>query len=68
MLVKRLGFTLAAAAVGLAAIAPAAQAEPPEPPLACELVLTLPASETGTERALANKVAAYTRVCGFPPG
>jgi hypothetical protein len=68
MLVKRLALALAAAAIGLAAVAPAAQAQPPQPPLACELILTLPASETGSEQALANKVAAYTRVCGFPPG
>jgi hypothetical protein len=67
MLVKRFALTLAAAAA-LGAVAPAAQAQPPQPPLACELILTLPASETGTEQALANKVAAYTRVCGFPPG
>ena len=67
MLVKRLVLTLAAvAAVGAAA--PVAQAEPPQPPLACELIPTLPASQTGTEQALLNKVAAYTRVCGFPPG
>ena len=63
---RRLALALAVAA-GLAAIAPAAQAEPPQPPLACDLILTLPASQTGTEQALANKVAAYTRVCGFPP-
>jgi ABC-type glycerol-3-phosphate transport system substrate-binding protein len=66
MLVRRLALALAAAAA-LAAVAPAAQAQPPQPPLACELVLTLPASQTGTEQALANKVAAYTQVCGFPP-
>jgi hypothetical protein len=66
--VRRLALTLAVGA-GLAAIAPGAQAEPPTPPLACELILTLPASQTGTDQALANKVAAYTRVCGFaPPG
>jgi hypothetical protein len=68
MLVKRLALTLAAGAIGLAAVAPAAQAQPPQPPLACELILTLPAAQTGTEQALANKEAAYTRVCGFPPG
>jgi hypothetical protein len=69
MVVKRLALTVAAAAAGLAAIAPAAPALPPEPPLACELILTLPASETGTEQAIVNKVAAYERVCGFsPPG
>ena len=68
MLVKRLALTLAAAAA-LGAVAPAAHAQPPQPPLACEVILTVPASATGTERALANKVAAYERVCGFlPPG
>jgi hypothetical protein len=64
--VKRLALILAAVG-GLAAIVPAAQAQPPEPPLACELILSLPAAQTGTEQALANKVAAYERVCGFPP-
>jgi hypothetical protein len=60
--------TLGVAAALGAAAAPAAQAQPPEPPLACELIPTLPASETGTSQALANKVAAYIRVCGRPPG
>ncbi len=65
---RRRALTLAAAAAGLAAIAPSAQAQPPQPPLACEVILTLPASQTGAEQALANKLAAYIRVCGFPPG
>jgi hypothetical protein len=67
MLVKRFALALAVAAAGLAAVAPAAPAQPPQPPLACELILTVPASGTGTEQALANKAAAYERVCGFPP-
>jgi|Tabmets5t2r1_1033131.scaffolds.fasta_scaffold183532_1 ABC-type glycerol-3-phosphate transport system substrate-binding protein len=65
---RRLALTLAAAAAALAASAPAAQAQPPEPPLACEVVLTTPAAFVGAPQALANKEAAYTRVCGFPPG
>ena len=67
MLVNRLVITLGVAAA-LAAAAPAAQAQPPQPPLACELIPTLPAAETGTPQALANKVAAYIQVCGRPPG
>jgi hypothetical protein len=66
MLVKRLALAFTAAAA-LGAVAPAAHAQPPQPPPACEVVLTVPASQTGTEQALANKVAAYERVCGFPP-
>ena len=65
---KRFALTLAAAA-GLGAVAPAADAQPPQPPPACEVILTVPASQTGTDGALANKVAAYVRVCGsLPPG
>lgn len=63
---KRLALAFTAAAA-LGAVAPAAHAQPPQPPPACEVVLTVPASQTGTEQALANKVAAYERVCGFPP-
>ena len=65
---RRLALTLAAAAAGLAAIAPAAQAQPPEPPRACVVVLDTPAPFVGAPQATANKVAAYTFVCGFPPG
>ena len=66
---KRLLLSLAVCG-GIAAVAPAAtSAQPPQPPLACAVVLTTPAPETGTPGAIANKFAAYTRVCGLqPPG
>lgn len=64
---KRLA--LAVAAVALGGAVPAAQAAPPQPPLACQVIPAVPASNTGTAQALANKVAAYERVCGYaPPG
>jgi hypothetical protein len=64
MLVKRLALTLAAAA-GLAAIAPAAQAQPPQPPPGCEVVIGTPAAVTGSDQGFANKVATFERLC--PP-
>lgn len=66
---KRLAIVVAAGALVGVGLVPAAQAAPPEPPLSCQVIPTVPASDTGTAQALANKVAAYERVCGFaPPG
>jgi hypothetical protein len=61
---KRLRLSLALC-VGLSAVAPATvSAEPPQPPPACGVVVTTPAASTGSSEGLANKMDAYTRVCG----
>ena len=60
---KRLRFMLAVCA-SVAAVAPtSASAEPPSAPPGCATVLTTPAVSTGAPQALAQKQAAYTRVC-----
>ena len=60
---KRLQLSLAVC-VGIAAIAPAAaSAAPPASPPGCTVVLTTPATTTGSAQALTNKMEAYTRVC-----
>jgi hypothetical protein len=60
---KRLHLMLAVCA-GVAALAPAsATAAPPSAPPGCITVLDTPAVTTGAPQALAQKQAAYTRVC-----
>jgi len=60
---KRLHVSLAVC-IGLAAIVPpTASAEPPESPPGCDVVLTTPATTTGSEQGLTNKVEAYAQVC-----
>ena len=61
---RRFALTLAAAA-GLAAIAPAgaAQADPPQPPPGCAVVIGTPAATTGSAQGLANKVETFDRLC-----
>ncbi len=61
---RRSALTLAAAA-GLAAIAPAgaAQADPPQPPPGCAVVIGTPAATTGSAQGFANKVETFTRLC-----
>ena len=60
---KRLRFVLALCA-SVAAVAPAsASAGPPSTPPGCATVLTTPAVSTGAPQGLAQKDAAYTRVC-----
>jgi len=63
MLVKRLALTLAVAAAGLAAVAPVAQADPPQPPPGCAVVIGTPAAVTGSDQGFANKVATFDRLC-----
>jgi hypothetical protein len=62
--VRRFALTLAAAA-GLAAIAPAgaAQADPPQPPPGCAVVIGTPAATTGSAQGLANKFETFNRLC-----
>jgi hypothetical protein len=64
MPVRRFALTLAAVA-GLAAIAPAgaAQADPPQPPPGCAVVIGTPAASTGSAQGMANKEATFTRLC-----
>ena len=61
---RRFALTLAAVA-GLAAIAPAgaAQADPPQPPPGCAVVIGTPAASTGSAQGLANQVETFTRLC-----
>ena len=60
---KRLRLMLAVCA-GIAALAPTSvSAAPPSAPPGCTMVLTTPAVTTGAPQALAQKDAAYTRVC-----
>jgi hypothetical protein len=60
---RKLRLSLAVCA-GVAAMAPTtAIAEPPAPPPGCRVVVTTPAATTGSAQALANKTAAYMRVC-----
>jgi hypothetical protein len=60
---KRLRLMLAVCA-GIAALAPTSvSAAPPSAPPGCTTVLTTPAVTTGAPQALAQKEAAYTRVC-----
>ena len=60
---KRLRLMLAVCA-GVVAVGPsAASAAPPPAPPGCTTVLTTPAVTTGAPQALAQKEAAYTRVC-----
>jgi hypothetical protein len=60
---KRLRLTLVVCA-GVAAVVPsAASAAPPVAPPGCTTVLTTPAVATGSQQGLAQKEAAYTRVC-----
>jgi hypothetical protein len=62
MPVKRFALTLAAVA-GLAAPAGAAQADPPQPPPGCAVVIGTPAASTGSAQGMANKEATFTRLC-----
>ena len=48
----------------LAAVAPAgAIADPPQPPGGCSVVVTTPASTTGSPQGQANKTATFIRLC-----
>jgi hypothetical protein len=62
--VRRFALTLTVAA-GLAAIAPAgaAQADPPQPPPGCAVVIGTPAATTGSAQGMANKMATFERLC-----
>jgi hypothetical protein len=63
---RRLALTLVAAA-GLAAIGPAAaQADPPQPPRGCAVVVGTPAAFSGSAQGLANKDATFFRLCVLP--
>jgi hypothetical protein len=64
MLVRRFTLTLVAAA-GLTAIGPigAAQADPPQPPPGCAVVIGTPAAMTGSAQGLANKEETFNRLC-----
>jgi hypothetical protein len=60
---KRLHLMLVVCA-GVAAVVPtSASAGPPSAPPGCTTVLTTPAVTTGAPQALAQKTAAYARVC-----
>jgi hypothetical protein len=65
--VRRFALTLTAVA-GLAAIAPAwaAQADPPQPPPGCAVVIGTPAATTGSAQGLANKEETFDRLCVVP--
>jgi hypothetical protein len=60
---RRLALTLVAAA-GLAAIGPAAaQADPPQPPRGCTVVVGTPAAFSGSIQGLTNKGVTFSRLC-----
>jgi hypothetical protein len=64
MLVRRFALTVSAAAVMAAvASAGAAQADPPQPPPGCDVVVGTPAAFTGSFEGLSNKVETFNRLC-----
>jgi hypothetical protein len=61
-IVRRLSLVLAVGAVG-AFVPSAATAAPPSPPPGCNVVVTTPAAQTGSDRGLEQKAATFDRVC-----
>jgi hypothetical protein len=61
--VKRLALLLVTGCVAGAALSTSAAAAPPQPPPGCAVVVNTPAATTGSPQAMANKAAAFDRLC-----
>ncbi len=60
---KRCLLALAVSAASAAFAAPVASADRPSYPSGCDVVLTTPSGQVGSEQGQANKVATFIRVC-----